>query len=58
MAFCLPALQASATKFGARQCVGLTDWGMTLFVIEDGSLVGWECQTVELDSSKKKIIKF
>jgi len=58
IAFCLPALQASATKFGARQCVGLTDWGMCLFVIEDGKLAGWECQTVELESSKKNIIKF
>ena len=58
MAFCLPALQASSTKFGARQCTGLTDWGMCLFIIDDGKLSGWECQTVELESSKKKIIKF
>lgn len=58
MAFCLPALQASATKFGARQCVGLTDWGMCVFHVEQGKLAGWECQTVELASSKKKVIKF
>lgn len=58
MAFCLPALQASATKFGARQCAGLTDWGMCMFYVDDGSLAGWECHTVELASSKKKITKF
>lgn len=58
VAFTLPALQASMTKFGARQCVGITDWGMCLFLVDDGKLAGWECQTIELESSKKKIIKF
>lgn len=58
VAFTLPALQASATKFGARQCVGLTDWGMCVFMVDDGALAGWQCHTVELESSKKKVIKF
>ena len=58
IAFTLPALQASATKFGARQCVGLTDWGMCLFNVDENGLAGWECHTVELNSSKKKVIRF
>lgn len=56
-AFTLPALQASETKYGARQCYGITDWGMCLFNVADGKLAGWECQMVELNSNKKKIIR-
>lgn len=56
-AFTLPALQSSDTKFGARQCTGLTDWGMCLFHVEDGALAGWDCRLYDLSSHKKKIIK-
>lgn len=57
-AFTLPALQASATKFGARECVGLTDWGMIVFLVENGQYAGYESYISVLQSSKKKIIKF
>jgi len=34
----LPALQAAATKFGARKCSGVVHWGIVYFdVYEDGS---------------------
>ena len=56
-AFTLPALQSSETKYGARQCVGLTDWGMCLFYVDDGSLAGWDCRLYDLTSHKKKVIK-
>ena len=56
-AFTLPALQSSETKYGARQCVGLTDWGMCMFVVEDGILAGWDCRLYDLTSHKKRIIK-
>ena len=56
-AFTLPALQSSDTKYGARQCVGLTDWGMTLFTVEDGVLAGWDCRLYDLNSHRKKVIK-
>ena len=55
--FTMPALQANSTKFGARQCVGSTDWGMCLFNVEDDVLAGWDCQMYELESHKKRIVK-
>lgn len=57
-AYTLPALQASTTKFGARQCVGLTDWGVIVFLVEEGQYMGYESYITTLQSSKKKIIKF
>jgi hypothetical protein len=56
-AFTLPALQSSETKYGARQCVGLTDWGMCMFMVDDGILAGWDCRLYDLTSHKKRIIK-
>ncbi len=56
-AFTLPALQASDTKYGARQCVGLTDWGMCMFQVEDGALAGWDCRLYDLASHKRKIVR-
>lgn len=53
--FILPALQASATKFGARQCYGSTDCGVMLFYVEDGKLESYGLQRIELDCSKKTI---
>jgi hypothetical protein len=55
--FTLPALQSSDTKYGARQCVGLTDWGMCLFYVDHGSLVGWDAMLYDLTSHKKRVIK-
>ena len=56
-AFTLPALQANQTKYGSRQCSGITDWGMCLFTVDDDVLTGWNCRMVDLMSNKKKIIK-
>lgn len=56
-AFTLPALQSSETKYGARQCYGATDWGMCLFHVDDGSLVGWDCKLYDLTNHKKKVVK-
>lgn len=56
-AFTLPALQANHTKYGSRQCYGITDWGMCLFKVENDSLIGWDCRLFDLISNKKRIIK-
>ena len=56
-AFTLPALQASNTKYGARQCAGLTDWGMVLFNVDGGRLCGWDCRLYELMSGRKRTVK-
>ena len=55
-AFTIPALQASNTKYGARQCIGITDWGMCLFKVDDGMLSGWDCQMRELSASKRHVV--
>lgn len=52
-AYTLPALQASATKFGARQCVGLTDLGMCAFFSDDGVFCGHDFRRFVLKSQKK-----
>jgi hypothetical protein len=57
-AYTLPALQASMTKFGARQCTGLTDWGLVCFFVEKGQFMGYDSHIPQLKSSKKKVIKF
>jgi hypothetical protein len=42
MGFCLPALQAAATKFGARRCSGIVHFGfMHLDIYKDGR-VEWQ----------------
>lgn len=56
-AFTLPALQSSQTKYGTRQCVGNTDWGMCLFNVDGDVLSGWDCQMFELMSGKKQVVK-
>ena len=55
--FTLPALQSNQTKYGARQCVGATDWGMCMFNVDDGAYAGYECRLFKLMSNKKRIIK-
>ena len=39
LAMTLPALQASNTKFGARQCSGTVDFGLVEFKIKEGDTV-------------------
>ena len=53
----LPALQASMTKYGSRRCVGITDWGVCCFFVEDGNLSGWESKIVQLENSQPETIK-
>ena len=54
--FTLPALQASNTKYGARRCSGITDWGMCKFTIDNGKLAGWDVQLRRLEPSRTNII--
>lgn len=56
-AYTLPALQSNQTKYGARQCVGITDWGMCLFKVGNDGFEGYDCRLFDLMSKKKKIIR-
>ena len=54
--FTLPALQSNQTKYGARQCIGATDWGLCMFKVDDGEYAGYDCRLFKLMSNKKRII--
>lgn len=56
-AFTLPALQSNQTKYGARQCVGLTDWGMCMFKVGSDGFEGYDCRLFQLMSNKKRVIQ-
>jgi hypothetical protein len=54
----LPALQAAATEYGARQCEGYVDFGFVVFTIyEDGSYE-WEPRILKLKSVKEVATKY
>jgi len=54
----LPALQAAATEYGARQCEGYVDFGFVVFTIyQDGSYV-WEPRILKLKGVKEVTTKY
>ena len=55
--FTLPALQSNQTKYGARQCVGATDWGLCMFKVENNEFAGYDCRLFTLSSNKKRVIQ-
>jgi len=42
MGFCLPALQAARTKFGARRCSGIVHFGFMHFDVYKNGRIRWE----------------
>lgn len=56
LAMTLPALQAAHTKYGARVCEGLVDWGIVHFNITKGKY-SWEPITARLEAEKVRIVK-
>lgn len=57
IAFTLPALQTSTTKFGKRRCMGTTDWGVLLLCVEDGCIIKHQPYIYNIESCENKIIK-
>lgn len=57
MAVNLPCLQAPLTKYGARRCVGTTDWGMMCFCVQEGRLCGWETKIAPLENAIPDMVK-
>lgn len=53
----LPALQGPHTKFGARRCSGAVDWGIAVFLVDDGRLVDWQIESHTFSSYKMEVIK-
>ena len=52
-----PALQAAGTKYGARRCSGLVDWGITVVEVDDHGEMSFYQDTVVIDQQKAKVIR-
>ena len=57
IAMTLPALQGAGTKFGARQCSGTVDWGITIFDVDSNGRFEWTCDTVQFEQQVAKAVK-
>ena len=56
LAMTLPALQGMGTKYGARRCSGLVDWGITVIDVDDKGGFDWTVETVLVDSQRAKVV--
>lgn len=54
----LPALQGMGSKFGARECEQLVDWGLVYFDIYEDGTYDWEPRLLRAESEKAKSIEF
>lgn len=57
IAMTLPALQGAGTKFGARRCEGVVQWGITVFDVEENGQFEWTCDTVQFESQTAKVVE-
>jgi len=57
LAMTLPALQGPHTKFGARQCSGVVDWGLVVMDVDKGKIVNWKPEIIRLENFKQELIK-
>ena len=54
----MPALQGMGSKYGARRCNGLVDWGVTHFDVgKDGSIEDWHAHCTTIKSQVTQAIK-
>lgn len=53
----LPALQAAHTKYGARRCSGVVDWGIATFNIDKKEIASWQVHVQRLVSAKSEVVK-
>jgi hypothetical protein len=51
-----PALQTLGTKYGARRCVGIVDYGFITFTVNKGEYQ-WQAHIAELTQQKAKLLK-
>jgi hypothetical protein len=50
----LPALQAAHTKYGARRCNGLVDYGFVLFIIKPSGAYEWGARLCRMEAEKAR----
>jgi hypothetical protein len=56
-AIILPALQGMGSKYGARQCSGTVDFGITVFDVEDDGSFVWKVETVRVEEQAVKVLE-
>lgn len=56
LAMTLPALQAPGSKFGAKMCSGVVDFGFVEFDINKGRIDRWEAHTVTLKNIAEVVV--
>ena len=57
IAMTLPALQGAGSKFGARQCSGTVDYGITVFDVDSKGQFDWTCDTVQFEAQQATAVK-
>jgi hypothetical protein len=55
LAMVTPALQGAGSKFGARRCSGIVDFGFVTFQVNKGTY-SWQAHTSQLEEQKAKAI--
>ena len=55
-ALTMPSLQGLGTKYGARRCSGLVDWGLVVFEVDDKGGFSWIAETSLVDSQRAKVV--
>jgi hypothetical protein len=58
LAMTMPALQAMGTRFGARQCSGIVDFGFVHFDVEDNGEFTWQAHIAKIKAQKARAVKF
>jgi hypothetical protein len=56
LAMTLPALQATATKYGSRRCSGTVDFGLVHFDVTPSGEYSWRCHVAELAAGKAQAL--
>ena len=54
----LPALQGLGSKYGARQCSGVVDFGFVWMEINKGKIINWDAEIIELESHKNEVLVY
>ena len=57
VAMTIPALQGMGTKYGARRCSGIIDWGITVVDIDKNGEFEFHQETITIESQKAKVLK-
>jgi len=57
VAMTTPALQGMGSKYGARRCSGLVDWGIVVIDVAPDGTVDWHADTVTVEAQKARVIQ-